>query len=283
MAKKTGIPAIDEDSEKLDQLEARSAKAKGLVGKLFTLPHADSCAYYTVEEEKGQKVRVLNHPLYDAWQDGVLGAGGWVSRKQIEPIIRQQEGMAKIFENAAKQQKTEKEKYAEIVGSAAAADLGVAVNVYELASWAWKRSMRGTVKDDRILKPGARAPWANDIAAAMIDSGRFEAIKALKDKIVFIMLADKFQDPVVYSNLPPSDGDVIIKVREAFQVAVGGPLSVSNFKVAKSDSKYLDNTVFTIMNAQGMKVGSVSYDPKDASIVGVNISFQIEQGKVANQ
>jgi hypothetical protein len=282
MNKKTGIPAIDNDTEKLEKLEARSAKATGLVGKLFTLPHADSCAYYTVEEEKGQKVRVLNHALYDAWQDNILGAGGWVPRKQIEPIIRQQEGMAKIFETAAKKQKTEKEKYGEIVGTAALADLDATADVYGLASWAWKRSRRGPIKDDRLLKNGLN-PWANDIAAALIDSGCFPTLKALKDPIAFIMLADKFEDPIIYSNDPPSVDVVLGKVMEAFQKAVGTD-RVYNLKIVESDSKYLDNTYLTILGPSGNKVGSVQYDPKDGKIRQVNISFQMyEDGKVVSQ
>lgn len=277
MTKKTGIPAIDNDTEKLEKLQDRSEKAKGLVGKLFTLPHADSCAYYTVEEEKGQKVRIVNQPLYDAWQDGVLGAGGWVSRKQIEPIIRQQEGMAKIFENAAKEQKSDKQKYAEIVGAAAFHDLGDAADVYELASWAWKRSRRGVVKDDRLLRNGLN-PWANDIAAALIDSGRFSAIKALKDNIVFIMLSDKFQDPIVYANEPPSDAAMLTAVKEAFLRATGA--APSGLYLVERESKYLDNTVFTIMNGQSDKVGSVTYDPKDGTILSVGIAFQVDKNKV---
>lgn len=280
MTKKTGIPTIDADSEKLDQLQARSDKAKGIVGKLFKLPHADGYAYYTVEEEKGQKVRVVNQALLDAWQDNILGPGGWFPRKQIEPIIRREEGMAKIFEDASKRQKSEREQVAEIVGAAALADLGAAADVYDLASWAWKRSFRGGVKDPRILKEGARAPWANDIAAALADSGRFPAIDRLNDKVIFIMLADKVQDPIVYANLPPSDGAVLLKVREAFQKAMGiepGPL-----KVVKSDSKYLDNTCLTILGPGGKKVGSVSYEAATGNVLQVNVGFQVDGNGMMN-
>jgi hypothetical protein len=282
MAKKTGIPTIDADSEKLEQLEARSDKAKGLVGKLFKLPHADGYAYYTVEEEKGQKVRVVNQALLDAWQDNILGPGGWFPRKQIEPIIRREEGMAKIFEDASKRQKSEREQVAEIVGAAALADLGAAADVYDLASWAWKRSFRGGVKDPRILKEGARAPWANDIAAALADSGRFPAIDRLNDKVIFIMLADKVQDPIVYANEAPSDDIVLGKVMEAFQKAVGTD-RVYNLKVVKSDSKYLDNTSLMILGTNGNKVGSVSYDPKDGRILQVNIAFQVDEKGVRSE
>lgn len=289
MTRKTGIQSIDEDNAKLDQLVKRSDEAKGLVGKLFYLPHADGSAYYTVEAEKGQKVQIKNHAILDAWQDTVLGAGGWFPRKQIEPIIRRLEASVKMFENAAKKQKTESQKYADIVGAAALHDLGDAADVFDLASWAWKRSFRGSVKDARILKEGARAPWANDIAAALIDSGSFKAIQALKDTIVFIMLADKVQDPIVYANAAPSNAVVLAKVREAFRMAVGtDPVAL---KVTRSESKYLDNTSLTILgHAMEMglglgwnKIGSVTYDPQDGKILQVDIAFQVDDKNKVTQ
>lgn len=282
MMKKTGIPTIDADTEKLEKLEARSVKAKGLVGKLFSLPHADGSAIYTVEEEKGAKVRIVNQPLFDAWQDVVLGAGGWFPKKQIEPIIRRQEAFSKAMNSAVEHQKSEREQFGEIVGVAALADVGAKADVYDLASWAWNRSFRGGVKDARILKEGARAPWANDIASALIDSGRFEALKALKESVIFIMLADKSSDPIVYANLPPPDGVVLIKVMDVLRKVIG-PIPVSNLTVVKSDSKYLDNTYLTILGTEGSKIGSVCYDPKDGKILQVNIGFQVDEKGVRSE
>lgn len=280
MIKKTGIPAIDKDTEKLEKLQARSEQATGLVGKLFTLPHADSCAYYTVEEEKGQKVRVLNHALYDAWQDDLLGAGGWVSRKQIESLIRRNEHMTKMFDQMHNEQKSEKKKVARAVGTAAFVDLGSNVDVYTLASWAWNRSRRGTVKDERIIKNGM-IPWANDIASALIDSDIFPALQALKEPVVFIMLADKFQDPIVYANKPPSDAVMLTAVTDAFLVTVGA--APSGLYLVENESKYLDKTVFVIMNAQSEKVGSVTFDPATGKILRVGISFQVDDKKGVSQ
>jgi hypothetical protein len=282
MTKKTGIASIDADTEKLEKLEARSAKATGLVGKLFSLPHADGAAIYTVEEEKGSKVRIVNQPIHDAWQDDVLGAGGWFPRKQIEPIIRRQESFSKAMDSAAKRQKSDREKYAELVGAAALADLGAKADVYALASWAWKRSFRGGTKDARILKEGARLPWANDIASGLIDSGCFEAIEALKkDSVVFIMLSDKFSDPIIYRNAPPSAFAVLGAVEDAFKKAVG--VVPNGLGVTRSESKYLDNTRLDVLNPEGVKVASVCYDAADGKILQVSVAFQVDEKGVRSE
>lgn len=275
MAKKTGIPMIDADTEKLERLETRSAKAKGLVGKLFSLPHADGSAIYTVEEEKGAKVKIAHHALFDGWQDNILGAGGWFPRKQIEPIIRKQEAFSRAIDTAAKRQKTEKEKYAEIVGAAALADLGEKADVYELASWAWKRGFRGGFRDERILPKERNLPWANDIAAGLADSGLFPAIAQLNDKIVFIMVADKAQDPIAYRNAPPTKEAVLEAVESAFQQAMGiGPKGLG---IIRAESKYLDNTRLEIIGLGGKKVGSVCYDAANGKILQVNVGFQVDE------
>lgn len=280
MSKKTGIPAIDNDNEKLEQLEARSAKATGLVGKLFSLPHADGAAIYTVEEEKGTKVRIVNQPLLDAWQDGVLGAGGWFPTKQIEPIIRRQEGLSKAFERAAVEQKVKLKNYAEIVGAAALADLDPKADVYELASWAWKRGCRNGYKDARIMKSGLM-PWASDIASAMADSNVFIALRPPQDKIVFIMLADKMQDPIIHRNAPPAKESFIEHVKEAFRTALG--IAPEGLEVVRPESKYLDNTFLTIKNSKGDKVASVCYDAADGKILLVSVSFQIDEKGVRSE
>lgn len=282
MAKKTGIAMIDDHTEKLEKLEARSAKATGLVGKLFSLPHADGSAIYTVEEEKGAKVRIVNQPLFDAWQDGVLGAGGWFPRKQIEPIIRRQEAFSKAMDNAAKRQKSDREKYAELVGAAALADLGDKADVYALASWAWKRSFRGGVKDARILKEGARLPWANDIASGLIDSGCFPAIEALKEPVIFIMLADKFTDPIVYRNAPPAKDAVLAAVNDAFKAALGIE-APKGLGVLRAESKYLDNTRLEILGVGGKKIAGVCYDAADGKILQVSVNFQFDEKGVRSE
>jgi hypothetical protein len=274
MIKKTGIASIDADTAKLEKLEARSAKATGLVGKLFSLPHADGSAIYTVEEEKGSKVRIVNQPIHDAWQDDILGPGGWFPRKQIEPIIRRQESFAKAMDQAAKRQKSEREQYAEIVGAAALEDLDQKADVYELASWAWKRGQRNGLKDARIMKQG-RMPWANDIAAALADSKAFPAINSLNDSVKFIMLADKFHDPIVHRNAPPSAFAVLGAVEDAFKKAVG--VVPNGLGVSRPESKYLDSTHLDILNPEGVKVASVCYDAASGKILQVNVGFQVDE------
>jgi hypothetical protein len=280
MTNKTGIPAIDADTKKLEALMARSRKATGLIGKFFQLPHADGYAFYSVEEEKGKNVRLQHHALIDAWQDSVLGAGGWFPRKQIEPIIRGQEKAHRAFEAMAKQQKSERELYAEIVGAAALADLGDKADVYDLASWAWKRGHRNTLDDPRIYKNG-RKPWANDIASAIIDSKLFPAITYLKEPVVFIMLADKFHDPIVHRNTPPSAFAVLGAVEDAFKKAVG--IIPNGLGVTRTASKYLDNTRLDILNPEGVKVASVCYDAADGKILQVSVAFQVDEKGVKSE
>jgi len=280
MATKTGIPAIDEYDAILKKLQARSDKAKGLVGKLFKLPHADGYAFYVIEEEKGQKVRIENQPIGDAWQDNILGAGGWFPRKQIEPIIRREEGLAKVFENAARRQESEDEKLQRSVVEAILGDLGAAADVYDLAHWAWDRGGRGGKKKDaRIYQPGGRAPWADALARAIAKSGRFLAIKALKDDYAFTNLADSFQDPRIYRNPAPPKDAVLAKVREVFLEAVG--VAPEGLDVVRKPSEYLTHTFLTIVGKGGVEIGSVCYEAKDGSIVNVQIGFQKDgKGKV---
>lgn len=278
--RKTGVASIDKDSERLEALEKRSKAAKGLVGKLLAIPHADGHAYYTVEEEKGAKVRLEWHDIHDAWQDNILGGGGWAARKQVEPIIRRDEGFAEAMEGAARRQESENEKLQKSVVSAVVKDIGLDADVYDLAHWAWDRGNRGMKKADaRIYKPGGRAPWADAIAHAIADSKLFPAVKALKDDYAFQGLADSFQDPRIYRNPAPAKESVLAKVREVFQEAVG--VAPEGLDVVQTPSKYLTHTFLTIVSKSGIKVGSVCYDPKDGAVLNVQIGFQKDgKGKI---
>lgn len=280
MTRKPGIPAIDADTKRLEKLQARSKKAKGIVGKFFQLPHADGYAFYSVVAAEGQRVQIQHEALLDAWQDCILGAGGWFPREQIEPIIKRQEQAQKTFSALAEKQQSEKAKYGMVVGAAAVADLGQNADVYDLASWAWKRGHRNGHKDVRILKDG-RMPWANDIAAALIDSGCFPAIEHLKDPVVFIMLTDKFSDPIAHRNPPPAKEEVLAKVKEAFIAAIG--VAPEGLKIERTESKYLDNNSLTVLNGQGVKVGSVCYNAADGAILQVNVAFYVDEKGVRSE
>lgn len=277
--RKTGIESIDKDTERLEALEQRSAKASGLVGKLFTLPHADGCAYYTVEEEKGRQVRVQWHDIHDAWQDNILGAGGWFSRKQIEPIIRQQEGMEKVFESARKSQDNENQKLEKSLHAAVVTDLGKNPDIYDLAHWVWERGNRGKVKDERIYKPGGRAPWAIDVADALERLKVFPAIEKVKEEYAFIRFCEGFEDPLVYKNQAPPKEAVLAKIREAFLEAVG--VTPEGLDLVRPTSKTLMDTSFTVVWKAGVKIGKLWYDPKDGSVVSIRIGFEKKgNGKV---
>jgi len=280
MTKKTGIPAIDGFEAALKRLQERSHKAHGLVGKLFTIQVADGYAYYTVEEEKGAKVRIEHRDLLDGYAAPVFEGGGWFPRKQVEPIVRREEGMARVFESARRSQESEDEKLMKSVVAAVVNDLGLDVDVYDLAHWAWDRGGRGTKKADaRIFKPGGRALWADALARAITGSRLFPAVKALQDDYAFTNLADSFQDPRVYRNPAPPKEAVLAKVREIFQEAVG--VAPEGLDVVRKPSKYLTHTFLTIVGKGGVEIGSVCYEAKDGSVVNVRIGFQKDgKGKI---
>lgn len=278
MAKKTGIASVDKDEETYAELVERSRKAKGLVGKLLSLPAGDGSAYYTVEEERGKEVRLQHHAIGDAWTDSLLGNGGWFPRKQIEPIIRAKENLDKVFADAGARQDREQERLQETVAKAALADLGYEADLYDLAHWCWERDSRRNGADARISKMGGHAPWPGDIARAMLLSCSFRALaRMVEDTYPFVNLAESFDDPRVYKKAPPPSIVVLAAVGLAFEEAIG--VAPQGLMVEKPASKYLTSTTLAVKNKDGVQIASVSYRPSNGAIEHIDVHFAKEKGK----
>jgi len=67
-------------------------------GKLFQVNVADGYAYYVVTRVNKKSVRVeCRYFGGDSYCDQVLGAGDSFPKSAIEPLIRRQEGLKKLF------------------------------------------------------------------------------------------------------------------------------------------------------------------------------------------
>lgn len=270
--KKTGIPFIDEGTERLEALEKRSDAAKGLVGKLFTVQVGDGYAYYTVEAEKGQKVLVKWHDIHDAWAARDFKQGGWFSRKSVENEVLAQDGMRKIFEDHGNRQDVARAERRASVLDAIGADLARNADVYDLASWCWQRGHWGKKSDMRIERNEKvlGRSGADALAHDLVDAKLFPAIKALKDGITFVVLADGLIDPAVYKNPPPDEVKVMNEVRRVFQDVLAVMPRVT---VRRVESDSLTDTSFKIIMDAFNEIGTVWYDPKDGKVIKVSIAF----------
>lgn len=273
--RKTGIASIDQDSEKLAILEKRSKKAKGIVGKLIFFPAGDGNAIYSIEAEKGNQVLVKWHDIHDAWTTPLLGQGGWFARNQIEPHVVQQDKMASFWEEAGKRQRTNEAKRRDSVVAAVLSDLGQNPDLFALAHWCWERGARQPLfmKDKRIYhnrETMGNGPFANDLARAVVDSKKFPALKGLDD-IDFTMLADGFEDPMVFKKEPPAKEKILAKVREMFETRLG--VVPPSLDVIREKSTRLQSTAFLIQ-VKGKTVGGLHYDPKTGEPVEITVAFQ---------
>jgi hypothetical protein len=81
--------------KEFEKAEAKSAKATGLTGKLFSVGVADGCAYYVIvkENKKTVKVEWRGYLNGDRYTDTMMQWGGTVSKDRVEDIIRWQEGL----------------------------------------------------------------------------------------------------------------------------------------------------------------------------------------------
>ena len=72
----------------------RSNKAKGLVGKTFSLDVADGLAWYEVVAETARKVKIeWRGYCADRWHNQVLGWGGTFDKSTIKPLCREKFNM----------------------------------------------------------------------------------------------------------------------------------------------------------------------------------------------
>lgn len=270
--RKTGIPFIDEGTERLEALEKRSDETNGLVGKLFTIPVADGCAIYTVEEEKGKKVLVKWHDIHDAWTAPVFGQGGWFPKNIVEPLVKQQDGMRKLFEHHGNEQDKARAVRRKSIVAAVKDDLGAHADILDMAAWCWNRGHWGKKPDARIDRQEKvlGRTGAGDLAHALVDSKEFSVLNGLKDGITFVVLADALIDPAVYKNPPPDEVKVMNAVRAVFQDVLA---VVPRVTVRRVESDSLTDTSFKIIMDAFNEIGTVWYDPKDGKIVKVSIAF----------
>jgi len=271
--RKTGIASIDRDLERLKAIQERSDKAQGLVGKLLQIQKADGYAYYTVEEEKGAKVRVSWHDVLDAWQDDILGQGGWFARKLVEPLIRAQEGFRKIMDDHGRKSDREYAKRRESVVKAAVADLGRNADVYDLAYWVWSRADRSGKPDPRIYTSEIAGTWANDLAHDLIESKQFPALLRLANDYDFTRLCESHEDPRIYRNPPPHKGQILAMVAQALVEQLGA--APDKLDLLRIETERLTSAVFAILAGPSLKtVGKVWYEPKDGRVIQVKFEFE---------
>jgi len=76
----------------------KSAKATGLVGKMFSVGVADGAAYYVVVKENKKSLKIEWRGFCpDRYTDAMMQWGGSFPKDRIEQLIRRQEGMAALF------------------------------------------------------------------------------------------------------------------------------------------------------------------------------------------
>jgi len=77
---------------------SRSLPAGMHVGKMFTTPVGDGCAYYVVTKVNKKTVDIEWRGYSpDRWIDFRFGGGGREKRELIEQMVRREEGMGRLF------------------------------------------------------------------------------------------------------------------------------------------------------------------------------------------
>lgn len=84
--------------ECLERAVRRSDRAKGLVGKLFSIPVADGRAWYVVVKENKKTVRIeWRGYCLDRWTDHHFGYGGLFDREEVLQHVRRREATLRLF------------------------------------------------------------------------------------------------------------------------------------------------------------------------------------------